>query len=193
MPIAKIIVGLCECGKSHMAEGLEAPEGYVCLGEKFEGKCFAADTGALFRGKFDTLVRLLKEGKDFAYTDAMLMDAWNRRQFDPWLKELRAMKGVTVEWVFFENDLATANHSCLNDHNRKDPPGSVANNNLWSPHYTIPVGHTLRPITRITPIAEAVRRRAYELWEKRGREANNDWTHWFQARQEHRIPDGYHV
>jgi hypothetical protein len=149
MPIAKIIVGLCGSGKSHMARVLEAREGYVCLDEEFEGKYFAADSGVLSRGKFDTLVRLLKKGKDCVYTDAMLMDARNRQQFEPWLRELQSIEGVTVEWVFFENDLATANHNCLNDTNRKDGPGAVLNNNQWSPLYTVPHGHTSRPITRI--------------------------------------------
>lgn len=149
MPVVKIIVGLCGCGKSHMAQDLETREGYVCLDEEFEGNRFAADTGVLSRGKFDTLVRLLKEAKDCAYTDAMLMDARNRQQFDPWLKELQARKDVTVEWVFFDNDLAAANHNCLNDPKRKDGPGAVANNNRWNPLYTIPPGHTPRPITRV--------------------------------------------
>jgi hypothetical protein len=32
-----------------------------------------------------------------------------RFHLDPWLKELQALKGVTVEWVYFDNDLAAAN------------------------------------------------------------------------------------
>ena len=149
MPLAKIIVGLCGCGKSHMAQDLEIREGYVCLDEEFKGKPFTADRGDLSRGKFDTLVRLLKEGKNCAYTDAMLMDETNRRQFDPWLKELQALKGVTVEWVYFENDLAAANHNCLNDPKRTDGPGRAKLNEGWTRRYTIPPGHTPKPITRI--------------------------------------------
>jgi hypothetical protein len=42
-------------------------------------------------------------------------------------------------------------------------------------------------------IVRAVERRAYEIWEERGREGDNDWAHWFQARRELGIPDDYHV
>jgi len=82
MPVGKIIVGLCgcgNCGNSHMGQNLEIREGYVCLDEEFEGKRFAADTGVLFKGKFDTLVRLLKEGKNCAYTDALLRGKLSKR------------------------------------------------------------------------------------------------------------------
>ena len=64
MPVAKIIVGLCGCGKSHKAQELEIREGYVCLDEELNGKRFAADTGVLSREKLDTLVKLLGEGKN---------------------------------------------------------------------------------------------------------------------------------
>jgi hypothetical protein len=72
------------------------------------------------RGKFDTLVRLLKKGKDCAYTDAMRMCKATREQFNPWLQELQELSGVIVEWVFFENNVAAANHNCINDLNRTD-------------------------------------------------------------------------
>ena len=42
-------------------------------------------------------------------------------------------------------------------------------------------------------ILDAVKRRAYEIWEEREREEINDWAHWYQARQELGIPDDYHV
>src|SRR5438067_644722 len=119
MPRAVLIVGLCGSGKSYLACELEK-QGYVCLDESFEDKRFAADTGDLSRGKFDTLVRLLKAGKNCAYTDAMLMDPKNYQQFQPWLKELQAMPDVTVEWVWFANDLEAANYNCINDPNRTD-------------------------------------------------------------------------
>jgi hypothetical protein len=79
----------------------------------------------------------------------MLMFENERLEFDPCLKELQAMNGVTVEWVFFANDPISANYNCRNDPNRTDGEGGVANNNRWSPWYTIPVGHTPRPIVRI--------------------------------------------
>ena len=150
MPRVTIIVGLCGSGKSHLAKQLQS-QGAVCLDESFKGVRFSADTGVLSRGKFDTLVRLLRDGHDCAYTDAMLMSEATRRQFEPWLKELDALPGVTVEWVFFENDAAAANHNCRNDPNRdaQKVAGDESNNKCWTALYAIPAGHTPRRIEGI--------------------------------------------
>lgn len=72
-----------------------------------------------------------------------------RQEFEPCVKQLQAMKGVSVEWVFFANDPDAANHNCRNDPNRKAPDGAVRNNARWTRLYTIPAGHTPRPIFRI--------------------------------------------
>jgi hypothetical protein len=79
----------------------------------------------------------------------MLMFETERREFEPCLKQLRAMKDVTVEWVFFAKDPDSANHNCRNDPNRTDGKGRAALNNRWTSWYTIPDGHTPRPIFRI--------------------------------------------
>ncbi len=149
MPFAVLIVGLCGSGKSHFAREL-AQRGYVCLDESFEGRDFAADIGSpLSTDKFNELVKQLGLGKDCAFTEAMLMFERNPKLFEPSLKKLQAMPGVTVEWVFFTKDLDAANHNCLNDPNRTDGLGRAKLNNDWIHHYTIPAGHNSRPITRI--------------------------------------------
>lgn len=42
-------------------------------------------------------------------------------------------------------------------------------------------------------IMQAVRRRAYAVWEESGREHGRDWEHWFQAREELGIANDYEV
>lgn len=149
MPHAVLIVGLCGCGKSHLARDY-ASRGYVCLDESFEGRRFAADPGKnLSTDKFNELKQQLAQGKNCAFTEAMLMSAATRTEFEPCLKQLEAMPGVTVEWVFFANDRESANHNCRNDPNREDPEGAVRNNDRWTACYEIPAGHTPRPICRI--------------------------------------------
>jgi hypothetical protein len=149
MPRVVLIVGLCGCGKSHMAQDY-ATRGYVCLDESFEGRRFAALSGKnLSTDKFSELKKQLAHGRDCAFTEAMLMFENERQEFEPCLKQLQAMKGVTVEWVFFANDPEAANHNCRNDSNRKDPEGAVRNNERWTHCYEIPPGHTPRPIFRI--------------------------------------------
>jgi hypothetical protein len=59
MPHAVLIVGLCGCGKSHLAQEY-ATQGYVCLDESFEGRRFAADPGKnLSTDKFNELKKQL--------------------------------------------------------------------------------------------------------------------------------------
>lgn len=147
MPDVKLIVGLCGSGKSHHAKELEG-KGYVVLDEGFS----ADDPGAekhLSTAKFNALVDRLTEGKNCAFTEAMLMFEQRRQEFEPCLKTLQAMKGVTVEWVFFAKDPDSANHNCRNDPNRTDGKGRADKNDIWSHCYTIPAGHTPRPIVRI--------------------------------------------
>jgi hypothetical protein len=149
MPHAVLIVGLCGSGKSQLAQDY-ASQGYVCLDESFEGRRFAADSEKnLSTDKFNELKRQLALGRNCVFTEAMLMFEKERQAFEPCLKQLYAMIGVTVEWVFFANDLEAANHNCRNDPNRKDPEGAVLNNGRWTGHYQIPAGHTARPIFRI--------------------------------------------
>jgi hypothetical protein len=144
-----LIVGLCGCGKSHLALELEK-QGFVRLDESFEGRRFAADLGrSLSTDKVNELKKQLAQGKNCAFTEAMLMSAATRTEFEPCLKQLEAMPGVTIEFVFFANDPDSANHNCLNDPNRTDGAGRVKLNNEWSRHYIIPAGHAPRPITRI--------------------------------------------
>ena len=123
MPRAVLIVGLCGCGKSHMAQDY-ATQGYVCLDESFEGRRFAADPGKnLSTDKLNELKKQLAQGSDCAFTEAMLMFEKERQEFEPCLKQLQAMKVVTAEWVFFANGPEAANHNCRNDPNRKDTTG----------------------------------------------------------------------
>jgi hypothetical protein len=148
VPDVKIIVGLCGSGKSHLAGDL-AQQGYVVLDEKFAGERFAADSTHLSPRKFEVLVEQLQQGKNCAFTEAMLMFPQVQQTFQPCLDRLRAMKGVTVEEVFFENDLEAANHNCMNDPNREDGTLWTRQNEVWSPMYHIPDGLTPRQIERI--------------------------------------------
>lgn len=148
MPRAVLIVGLCGSGKSHYAKELEQ-QGFVCLDESFEGRRFSADQGNLSTGKFNELVKQLKLGKDCAFTEAMLMFEPEQVQFEPCVKQLEAMPGVVVEWVFFENNPDAANHNCRNDPNRTDGEGRAQLNDRWSNDYKIPAGQKPRPITLI--------------------------------------------
>jgi hypothetical protein len=149
MPRVVLIVGLCGSGKSYLASEYVA-QGYVCLDESFEGRSFAADPGKnLSTDKFNELKRQLALGRNCAFTEAMLMFEHERENFTPCLKELQAMEGVKVEWVFFANDPDSANHNCRNDRSRMDGEGRAALNERWSRCYSIPDGHTPRPIVRI--------------------------------------------
>jgi hypothetical protein len=56
---------------------------------------------------------------------------------------------VTVEEVFFENNLEVANPNCMNDPNRADGTPWTKQNEIWSPMYHIPAGVTPRQIERI--------------------------------------------
>jgi len=42
-------------------------------------------------------------------------------------------------------------------------------------------------------LSRLVQRRAYEIWEERHHQPDNDWEHWFQARRELGIADDYFV
>jgi len=149
MPRAVLIVGLCGSGKSHLAREFEQ-QGFVSLDESFGGSRFSADQGKLLStGKSDELERQLAQGKNCAFTEAMLMFEQGRKEFEPCLMRLQGMKGVTVEWVFFAKDPDSANHNCRNDPNRTDGEGRAELNDRWSRCYTIPAGHTPWPIVRI--------------------------------------------
>jgi hypothetical protein len=151
MPRVVLLVGLCGSGKSHLARELEKKEGFVSLDESFGGSRFSADSARLLStGKFKELERQLAQGKDCAFTEAMLMFEQGRQEFEPCLKRLQATRGVTVQWVFFANDPDSANHNCRKDPNRTDGEGRAALNDRWSHCYTIPAGHTPRPIVRIS-------------------------------------------
>jgi hypothetical protein len=56
---------------------------------------------------------------------------------------------VVIEWVYFENDVAAANHNCINDPRRMGGVGRAKLNDGWTRCYTIPAGHKPQPITRI--------------------------------------------
>jgi hypothetical protein len=153
MPDVKIIVGLCGSGKSHLADEL-AQQGYIVLDEEFAGEWFAADSTHLSPKKFEVLVEQLQQGRNCAFTEAMLMFPQVRQTFQPCLDRLRAMEGVTVEEIFFENNLEAANHNCMNDANRRDGTPWTKQNEIWSPMYQIPAGIAPRQIERI-PAREA--------------------------------------
>jgi hypothetical protein len=193
MPHVKLIVGLCGSGKSHLAKELENAEAYVRLDETYPddpGKKFSADPGSsLSTAKFDELLRQLANSKDCAFTEAMLMFAVVRQEFEPCLKVLQAMPGVTIEWVFFVNDRDAANWNCLNDPNpdRKNAKGNVALNNRWYDHYDIPPGATVLPVARIPewkPPHEFIAVAAYYIWEEQGRLHGRHEQHWFAAIQQ---------
>jgi hypothetical protein len=149
MPRVKIVVGLCGSGKSHLAREL-GEAGYAVLDEDV---AFTVEPGSVLSGpKFDCLLRRLSEGKDCAFTEALLMFKPVRELFMPCLKKRQGMDGVTVEWIFFENDLEAANHNCTNDPGRADGGrGHVQPNNVWSPRYSIPRRATKRAVQRVPP------------------------------------------
>ena len=72
------------------------------------------------------------------------------------LVELLPFQGVTVEWVFFANDRASANHNCLNDPSRTDGQGRAKLKDQWTQGYTIPKGCTPQPIVRIPAKSNAL-------------------------------------
>ena len=54
---------------------------------------------------------------------------------------------VEIEWLFFANDLQTANSNCIKDTKKqRDVAGNLACSQAWTRDYDIPVGVTPIPI-----------------------------------------------
>lgn len=54
---------------------------------------------------------------------------------------------VEIEWLFFANDLQTANSNCIKDTKKqRDVAGNLAGNQAWTRDYDIPAGVAPIPI-----------------------------------------------
>lgn len=133
------IVGLAGSGKSHLMNS-----------GRFD---FACHDGFMAVGAHESahrnLVRLLRAGKRCAVAELQLMRRYTR---DGYLLRLRrAVPGVRVRWVFFENDIAAASHNCRLRRNKPgDPSGKkhVAMNESWTHWYELPARVRPRKIFR---------------------------------------------
>jgi hypothetical protein len=158
MPHVVLLVGLCGSGKTHHAEEYEK-RGYVKLDEGYSAEDPAAGKH-LSKTKFQALRKAVTNGRDCVFTEAQLMFEPLRQEFERDLATLRGINALTIEWVFFENNLEKAKWNCRNDPKRRDPKGSVANNERWAPFYTIPNGETVRKIHKLPKLKVAGRGRS---------------------------------
>ena len=133
------ILGLCGSGKSELIRQLDADR-------KFD-EGFAWNR----HGEHEDLVAALQSGGHCAVIEVAYCVPGPREEFLE--KITRAVPGLRVRWICFENDLAQANRNCVDRNDGRDLKMLFAQNQFLSPAYTYPPGAEIRPVWRPEPIA----------------------------------------
>jgi len=135
MATVTFILGLCGAGKSWLASR-------AAVGAKFD-EGFLDDAS-----QHDALIASLRSGNDAVVVEIAYCVEEARIAI---VRELeRAVPGVSIRWVCFENDLVVANKNCRERMNKGDAEGHVAINERVSPWYTYPKDALVLPMwTRI--------------------------------------------
>jgi len=142
-----VVVGLCGSGKTWLLERV----GQACPDVS------TFDEGFSDRGPHGTARRRAVADVILSGRHVVVADLWcgyrpRRRQV---LQNLRRMvPDVFVQWLWYENDLSTANHNCRLRTNKADAEGHVAINDRWSPHLTMPKGAVVFPIHAVGGVVE---------------------------------------
>lgn len=123
----KFIVGLCGSGKSHLIA-------------QYDNTLMVFDEGVApgwpAHGPFLEAVRM---GHDCVAVEIAFRLPAYRALIEAEIRLIRP--DLEVEWIFFANDLATANSNCMKDTKKKrDVPGNLACNQAWTLDYDIPAG-----------------------------------------------------
>jgi hypothetical protein len=129
----KFIVGLCGSGKSHLI---------AQYGSTFKLFDEGVAPGWPAHGPFLEAVRL---GQDSIAVEIAFRLPVYRALIEAELRLVRS--DVEIEWLFFANNLQTANSNCPKDTKKqRDVPGNLACNSAWTRDYDIPAGVIPIPI-----------------------------------------------
>ena len=136
-PTVTFILGLCGSGKTwHGAKLLR--EGKV---DEFIDENLLSPHHADQRKR---LVRELRNGKNCAVSEILLLVPHHRDEFLQWL---RSQAGdFKVEWLCIENNLEVANRNCEKRTNKGRAADHIAINEDFSPLYECPDGVDPEPI-----------------------------------------------
>jgi hypothetical protein len=138
MSTVTFVLGLAGSGKSHYVANLVA-------NKRFEENFATEGCHDAFHA--DLVDRLLR-GEHCTVSELQYLDPELR---DEYVRKLRAAIGesLTINWICFDNDLATANSNCSTRLAKDwDPTGDghIAINNAWTNRYVSPKGATILPI-----------------------------------------------
>jgi hypothetical protein len=134
MPKVVFLVGLCGSGKSHLAKQLDRETGAIVFDGVMNSRALVA------------LQECLGRGEDCIVEEISLCIAANRDMIAGLLGPIHTLQ---FEWIFFENDLESANWNVNHRENKGDPEGHCRINAYVHRRYTIPDGAKLLKITRI--------------------------------------------
>lgn len=126
-----LLVGLCGSGKSHWAS-THGPPG-----------CIYFDDSA---SKYPALRQALLSGTDCIVEEVSLCRAEHR---DYVMALLSDVPDLDIQWVYFENDLDSANHNVTHRTNKGNARQHRIYNERLHIDYSIPPGVVALPITRL--------------------------------------------
>jgi hypothetical protein len=135
MATVTFILGLCGSGKSHHANNNFA--GITVFDEGFF--IDPAQQARLFSA--------LRDGKDCAVVEIHYCIKENRQTIEAEINQ--AVPGTLIDYVCFENDLATANENCRKRRNKGNPKEHIEINERLTLEYTCPPGAIIRKIFSI--------------------------------------------
>lgn len=125
------ILGLCGSGKTFTANkmaGVKKFDEDFIVEEHQQQELFNAQRG----------------GKDCVVIEVNY--CWSEFR-DPFVQRLlKEVPGTTIEWIAFENDLATANRNCQLRENKGDAVRHMEINGRLSRNYTMPPGADVKTI-----------------------------------------------
>ena len=131
MAVVTIILGLCGSGKTFTANKL--------VGVKKFDEGFIVE-----EHQQEELFDSLRAGKDCVVIEIHF--CWSEFR-DPFIQRvLKEAPGTTIEWIAFENDLATANRNCRLRENKGDAERHIEINDRLSRKYTMPPGAEVKKI-----------------------------------------------
>lgn len=134
MATVTFLVGLCGSGKSYLAGELIRTEG---------GHWFDDVAGG---SKYPQVREALLNGINCIVEEVGLCRRADREEA---LRLLSDIPELRIRWVYFENDLESANHNVRARSNKGDVELHLGYNATLYPTYEIPADATPRPIVRV--------------------------------------------
>jgi hypothetical protein len=139
-----VVVGLPGSGKTHLIRNLRARHSGLCV-EDFMAGAIGSSSSFTHSKHYPELIRALREGRDCAIADIEYCDTSKRLEVEQVVHQ--DVDGLSLEWVFFENNLA----QCLANLERRNGPKMVAEKQKaqeLSRRYIIPQRGMVVPVWR---------------------------------------------